>query len=140
MTQVLAVDDSRVIRTLLRQTLESEGYQVLEAADGQEALDALRAVGEPCVVLLDYYMPKLDGGAVLQTVAEEGGSLARHEFIVISQDVGTFPVEFIDLLRRLSIRIMPKPLQREAVVEAVAQAAQRLSTPPDSPLPLEADA
>lgn len=135
MTQVLAVDDSDTIRHSLRTMLEPAGYSVAEARDGVEALAALRANQEPLVVLLDYYMPRLDGGGVLAQVNTEGGALARHEYIVISSSVGTFPEDFIDLLRRLSIRILPKPFEEAAIITLVNQAAARLNAPPPEPLP-----
>ena len=139
MTQVIAVEDGHSTRQMLRAMLEPEGYAVVEAVDGVEGLAALRASEHPAVVLLDYYMPRMDGGAVLQTVASEGGLLARHEYIVISSSPGTFPENFIDLLRQLSIRILPKPFPREILVSAVAQAAARLDAPPDEPLPWQDD-
>lgn len=135
MTQVLAVDDSETIRHSLRSMLEPAGYTVAEASDGVEALEALRAHQDPLVVLLDYYMPRLDGGGVLAQVNAEGGALARHEYIVISSSVGTFPDDFIDLLRRLSIRILPKPFEEKVIVELVNQAAARLNAPPPEPFP-----
>ncbi|HEY7832127.1 MAG TPA: response regulator [Ktedonobacterales bacterium] len=135
MTQVLAVDDSETMRQSLRMMLEPAGYPVAEAGDGVEALAALRASHEPLVVLLDYYMPRLDGGGVLAQVSAEGGALARHEYIVISSSVGTFPDDFIDLSRRLSIRILPKPFEEDLIVTLVGQAAARLNALPPEPLP-----
>ncbi|HEV7128844.1 MAG TPA: response regulator [Ktedonobacterales bacterium] len=139
MTQIIAVDDGLAMRQMLRAMLEPEGYTMLEAEDGAKGLVALRATDHPSIVLLDYYMPHMDGGAVLRTVADEGGLLARHEYIVISSSVGTFPEDFIDLLRQLSIRILPKPFGRESLVSAVAQAAERLNAPLDEPFLFSAD-
>jgi CheY-like chemotaxis protein len=133
MTQVLVVDDSGTTRQMVRAMLESEGYQVIEAADGVEALTALRAATEPMVVILDYQMPNLDGAGVLTAVADEGGTLARHEFLVLSANVATFPDTFIDLLRHLSIRILSKPVDRATLVGAVKQAEERLSAPAEPP-------
>ena len=140
MTQVLVVDDSDTIRQRLREILQPVGFGVSEAADGLEALAALRASAEPGVVLLDYYMPRLDGGGVLAQVSEEGGALARHEYIVISSSVGTFPEDFIELVRRLSIRILPKPFEDTTIVAVVEQAADRLHAPPPDPVPMLPDA
>jgi two-component system chemotaxis response regulator CheY len=136
MPHVLVVDDSESIRQLIRAMLEPEGYTLAEAADGVQALAALRTIAEPCVVLLDYYMPNLDGGGVLQAVRTEGGPLADHEFLVISSSVATFPADFIDLVRYLSIRVLPKPFEKEVLAAAVAQAAERLTAPKPEPLPV----
>jgi putative two-component system response regulator len=64
---VLVVDDVRANRELLDGYLAALGYDVREAADGQEALDAIDA-REPDLVLLDIEMPKLDGLEVCRRI------------------------------------------------------------------------
>jgi|SRR5579884_4027265 len=135
MTPVLVADDSESIRRLVRAMLADEGYELREAADGVEALAVLRASEEPQVVLLDYRMPRMDGFEVLRTAAEDGRLLARNEYIIITSEAGTFPEAFIDLLRRLSIRVLPKPFSQESLVESVALAVGRLAAPVESIIP-----
>ncbi|MES2092513.1 MAG: response regulator transcription factor [Actinomycetota bacterium] len=65
MQKVLVVDDEPQIRTVLRGYLEAEGYDVAEAADGAEALAALRE-DPPVLVLLDVMLPGIDGLEVLR--------------------------------------------------------------------------
>ncbi|MET4705788.1 response regulator transcription factor [Frigoribacterium sp. UYMn621] len=65
MQKVLVVDDEPQIRTVLRGYLEAEGYDVAEAADGAEALAALRE-DPPALVLLDVMLPGIDGLEVLR--------------------------------------------------------------------------
>src|SRR5262245_44829549 len=60
MATVLIVDDDRKITDMLRRTLAYEGYAVVTAADGQEALAKAQA-HRPDVVVLDWLMPGLDG-------------------------------------------------------------------------------
>ena len=135
MTRVLVVDDSASIRQLVRAMLEPEGYAIVEAADGVEGLAAMRASAERPVVLLDYQMPNMDGEGVLKEVLASGAPLAKLEYLVISANASTFPESFIDLVRYLSLRIIPKPFTRETLVAAVAQAAARLAAVPDEPIP-----
>lgn len=61
---ILVVDDDQVNRTLLSTNLKEEGYHVVTAEDGEQALEAMRGQ-PPDVVLLDLMMPKLDGFQVL---------------------------------------------------------------------------
>jgi two-component system chemotaxis response regulator CheY len=68
----LVVDDSRVVRKVARRILEANGYEVAEAGDGQQALDACRA-GLPDVVLLDWNMPVMDGITFLRMLRQEFG-------------------------------------------------------------------
>ena len=62
---VLVVDDSSTIRRILRRDLESAGYRVIEADNGEVGLAACRAL-RPDLVLLDVDMPVLDGMATLE--------------------------------------------------------------------------
>ncbi len=71
-TTCLVVDDSRVVRKVARRILESNGFEVAEAADGQLALDACR-VKLPDCVLLDWNMPVLDGLGFLKALRLEFG-------------------------------------------------------------------
>ncbi len=67
---VLVVDDEPDVLLLCRVNLEFEGYEVIEAADGEAALDKVRA-HRPDVVLLDVMMPKIDGWQVLATIKDD---------------------------------------------------------------------
>ena len=60
---ILIVDDDEVIRMLMRQFLESEGYSVVEAEDGRAALEKL-AEQSFDLVILDIAMPGIDGPGV----------------------------------------------------------------------------
>lgn len=68
----LVVDDSRVVRKVARRILESNGFAVVEAADGQIALDTCRENMPDCV-LLDWNMPVMDGLAFLKALRQEFG-------------------------------------------------------------------
>lgn len=57
---ILAVDDSASMRQILRYTLENAGYEVVQAADGVEALDYARGANVD-LVLTDVNMPNMDG-------------------------------------------------------------------------------
>ena len=59
-SRVLVVDDSDVIRTLITVNLELEGFEVVQAVDGQDALDKVLDV-RPDVITIDVKMPRLDG-------------------------------------------------------------------------------
>lgn len=68
--RILVVDDEADIRDVVRLTLETEGYEVFEAADGQEALEQV-ARRAPHLVLLDFKMPRLDGGEVCRRLKKD---------------------------------------------------------------------
>jgi DNA-binding response OmpR family regulator len=64
---ILITDDESSIRLMLRTALESDGYSVLEAANGRQALDAMESF-RPDLMVLDLNMPTLDGMAVLEAM------------------------------------------------------------------------
>src|SRR6516165_5216369 len=64
---ILVVDDDPVIQKLLAVNFEMEGYHVVTASDGEEALDRV-AAERPAVVVLDVMMPKVDGIEVLRRI------------------------------------------------------------------------
>ncbi len=68
--RILVVDDEPDIRDVLRLTLEAEGYEVHEAADGEEAVRQVKKVG-PHLVLLDFKLPKMLGPQVCRTLKKD---------------------------------------------------------------------
>ena len=111
---VLVVDDDRDIRDVLTDALEAEGYTVVTAADGQEALDWLRGGARPCIILLDLMMPKMDG-IQFRTEVLNDVDLARIPVVVLSADpsaiVAAKSLNFAGSLR--------KPVPLEALLAAV---------------------
>lgn len=57
---ILVVDDEKNIRELVKFNLESRGYKVIEAADGEEALNLVKT-SEPALIILDLMLPKVEG-------------------------------------------------------------------------------
>ena len=70
----LVVDDSRVVRKVARRILEAHGFSVVEAGDGQQALDACGQALPDCV-LLDWNMPVMDGITFLRRLRATFGPM-----------------------------------------------------------------
>ncbi len=70
MIKVVIAEDNAVNRELLRELLELRGYTVLEACDGQEALQMIEQT-QPGLLLLDIGMPVMDGFAVIRRIRED---------------------------------------------------------------------
>ena len=67
MKKVLVVDDEAEFLNILRNRLEADGYEVVTASDGEEALQKVKSE-KPDIVLLDIQMPKLDGLKTLEKI------------------------------------------------------------------------
>ena len=67
-SKILVVDDESRMRKLVRDFLVKNNYEVVEAADGEEALDLFFEINDIDLVILDVMMPKMDGWEVLRTI------------------------------------------------------------------------
>jgi CheY-like chemotaxis protein len=68
---VMIVDDDDAIRDALQDVLRDEGYEVMEASDGQQALGQLKGGRRPDAILLDLWMPVMDGWQFRDAVLED---------------------------------------------------------------------
>jgi CheY-like chemotaxis protein len=84
--KILVVDDDRDIRETLVEALEGEGYAVISAVDGVDALDQLRSEPRaPSVILLDLMMPRMNGLQLWEELARVD-SWAHIPIVVVSAD------------------------------------------------------
>ena len=93
--RALVVDDARAMRLILRQILQKIGFEVIDAGNGREALDRLRELGRPDVVLVDGYMPEMDGFAFLQAVRSDPACAGLRVILVTAEETASH--EQIDL-------------------------------------------
>jgi cyclic di-GMP phosphodiesterase len=85
MMQVLLVDDDAAQRMLLHVTLKREGYTVLEAADGKEALQICRDNPDLRLIITDLSMPEVDGFALIEAVRAQQ---IRYMYIIVLTSTG----------------------------------------------------
>jgi CheY-like chemotaxis protein len=116
--RVLIADDEYRIRLALRTCLESEGYEVDEARDGREAVDAA-ASGAHDVLLLDLAMPVLDGLSALRELAAM--NLGERPRVIVLTAYGS--VSAAQMAHELGVvAFLEKPVMPEALRAAVAMA------------------
>jgi two-component system response regulator MprA len=80
---ILVVEDEVEIQLALKEALEWEGYPVITASNGSEALDTLSRVLHPCVILLDLMMPGMNGWEFSETVRADE-RLSTIPIVVVS--------------------------------------------------------
>jgi CheY-like chemotaxis protein len=111
---LLVVDDDEDIREVLAVLLNSEGYTVAEAFDGQHALDTIRSQGKPALVLVDLRMPRMNGFEFVKALRADPPN-ADIPVVVIS---GDWRAE--QGARELSVAgFLQKPLNADDVIRKV---------------------
>jgi CheY-like chemotaxis protein len=122
---VLVVDDDYDIREALSDVLTAEGYSVVTAADGGEALERLRNGVRPDVMLLDLMMPRVSGVEVIDALRKDE-SLREIPVVVCSANRGYGADD-------LGVHgVLRKPISVEELLEAVARAIRpRPALPPN---------
>jgi len=114
---ILFVEDEDRVRDIAARLLRGRGYEVIEARDGEEALELARAnAGRIDLMISDVSMPGMDGPALLKAARPY---LAAAPVVFIS---GYAESEFSDLLEGESgISFLPKPLHLQSLAERVKE-------------------
>lgn len=110
MTRILVADDDSAIRQMLKELLADEGYDVVVAATGREALSRM-AKHEPDVMLLDVRMPDMDGLELLRRMQADGDSTP----VLVMTAHGTASVA-IEAIQLGAYDYLTKPLDLEDVL------------------------
>lgn len=122
----LVVDDDTGIRELIGELLESEGYTVEMADDGQRALERLRASQRRMVVLLDVMMPVLNGVQVLEIVAADESLARRHGFVIMTASALGASDALLRMARQFDAPVLTKPFSIETLLNSIGDVAGRL--------------
>ncbi len=121
MTRLLVADDSETVLLMLQRRLEMEGYEVVTATDGVEALDRLEELGSkgPDVILLDAMMPNKSGTEVLEEIRGTGSDVP---IVMISAHLDAQEPE---RMRKLGATdIVPKPFEWEDLIGKIEELAE----------------
>ncbi|WP_416671955.1 response regulator [Egbenema bharatensis] len=125
--KILVIDDSRVIRNMVRDMLPKGNFQVLEAQDGVEGLNCIRQE-RPNLIMLDFLLPRMSGWEVFQHIQNQP-DLQSIPLVLMSgrrEEVAekiSEPFEFFEFIE--------KPFEQKQLIEAIksAMAKSRLPRP-----------
>ena len=113
-TDVLLVEDDQALREVVQELLEAEGYRVLPARNGREALDRLGEMTAPRLILADLMMPEMDGSELSAELARDP-RLSGIPMVLMSADVG-----LEKKAERLAVAaVLQKPVALERLLDTV---------------------
>jgi two-component system, cell cycle sensor histidine kinase and response regulator CckA len=111
---VLVVDDETAVRRFAVRVLQRDGYDVLEASDGVEAIELLRSGKAPIhIIVSDIVMPRMNGVELMQAVAEAHS----HVPVVLMSGYATSALSELGIATPCSI--LPKPFPAERLLAEV---------------------
>jgi DNA-binding response OmpR family regulator len=132
--RILIVDDEPNVRLMLTTALQSVGYEVVEAEDGEKALARMENPKNGVdLVLLDLLMPRMDGMTLLSRLRDAGSIVP----VVILTAHGSIP-EAVMAMKLGAIDFLTKPIRPEALRRAVAEVIERHTVALPLPQPAEA--
>jgi CheY-like chemotaxis protein len=109
---VLVVEDEQELREMMRDALELNGYAVVTAEDGQDALDKLSGTEGLCLVILDLLMPVMNGWEFVERMRQRT-ELASIPIVVHSSAPGTPPAGVT--------RVIQKPILFDRLLTVVRE-------------------
>ena len=144
--KLLIVDDDKIVRTILSSMIKEWGYEVMLAANGEEAWELLQKINEPIILLVDWMMAGLNGVALCKMVKNSEQATNTHVIMLTAKreiedvvagfsagadDFLSKPVEPRELSSRLSVgrRILKYKYdleQRNSVLQATTKVMEKI--------------
>jgi len=127
MAKILIVDDEKAMRQAMVQILQDEGYQTIEAADGNQGLKLIQEVNQderPDLVFLDLKMPRTQGMKVLKTL----GKLLLDLPVIVMTAYGTGQTT-IEAMQLGAYDYITKPFKLETLLSLTQKALAQTQTP-----------
>ncbi len=123
---ILVVEDEPDTAELVKLILQENGYQVVHAADGQDALNKIASMSIPSLVLLDIQLPHVDGVTILETIR------ATPDWQDVPVILLTAVVDPLCIRRAVSIKVqdyMLKPFKRDDLLRCIERTLTPLARP-----------
>jgi CheY-like chemotaxis protein len=113
---VLVVEDEQDLREMMREALELNGYAVVTAEDGQDALNKISGIENLCLVILDLLMPVMNGWDFVDKLRQRA-ELASVPIVVHSSAPGPMPPGVT--------RVLQKPMLFDRLMSVVREYCRR---------------
>ncbi len=125
MARILIADDDQQVRLMLKMTLERAGYEVMEAEDGNEAVQKFKE-SKPDLVVTDIVMPEKEG---IETIMELRALNPEVQIIAISGGGRINPEDYLSWAEKFGVQqTFIKPVDRHLLLKSVAGLLEGVNT------------
>jgi CheY-like chemotaxis protein len=118
--KILVIDDSRVIRNMVRDMLPGDSFEIIEAADGIKGLEAAKQT-KPWMIILDFILPRMSGFEVYERLQQDP-ELSRTPLVIMSgrkeEVTSKIPEPFDDRY----LVFIEKPIDQNQLMSAIKKA------------------
>ena len=125
--KILVIDDSRVIRNMVRDMLPPANFEVLEAADGIKGLEMIHQQ-KPWMIMLDFLLPRMSGFEVYETL-QQNPELRRIPLVLMSGRKEEVTSKISEPFEDKYLVFIEKPFEQKELITAIKRAmvlAQKL--------------
>jgi CheY-like chemotaxis protein len=130
--KILVIDDSRVIRNMVRDMLPPENFEVIEAPDGIKGLELIQQE-RPWMIMLDFFLPRMNGYEVYENI-QQSHELSRIPLLLMSgrkeEVTSKIPEPFEDKY----LVFIEKPFEQKALIAAIKRAMILSQKRPPAPV------
>lgn len=128
--KILVIDDSRVIRMRVRDMLPQGNFEVVEAQDGVEGMDAIRRQ-RPNLIMLDFLLPRMSGWEVFQEI-QANPDLQHIPLVLMSGRKEEVTEKIIEPFEYFEF--IQKPFEQKELIEAIKAAMVKARKPRRTPV------
>ncbi|CAN1209373.1 response regulator [Tumidithrix helvetica PCC 7403] len=129
--KILVIDDSKVIRNMLRDMLPPANFEVLEAADGVKGLEMIQKE-KPWMIMLDFLLPRMNGFEVYENL-QQNRELKRIPLLLMSGRKQEWTSKIPEPFEDKYLVFIEKPFEQKSLIAAIKKAmALGQKRPPDT--------
>ena len=118
--KILVIDDSRVIRNMVRDMLPPANFEVLEAADGIKGLEMIQQE-KPWMIMLDFLLPRMSGFEVYETL-QQSPELSRIPLVLMSGRKEEVTSKISEPFEDKYLVFIEKPFEQKELITAIKRA------------------
>ncbi|MCY7332702.1 MAG: response regulator [Pseudanabaena sp. CAN_BIN31] len=118
--KILVIDDSRVIRNMVRDMLPPANFEVLEAADGIKGLEMIHQE-KPWMIMLDFLLPRMSGFEVYETL-QQSPELSRIPLVLMSGRKEEVTSKISEPFEDKYLVFVEKPFEQKELITAIKRA------------------